>query len=251
MEHGAVEQDAVVGRGRERRRMEREAADPAGRQAAIERGRGIERPRIGAGLAQRVAFAVAGEGEHERRDERVDARLVDVPLVHAVLDDRSSGVQRGDVRGGRGGELRRELRDGPVGEHAAQERMAVARSARRSATRTRRGGRARRAPRGPARRRAPRVAGRARRRPAAAARRSPAGRRSSTRRPMAAQSRHRGSERRVASRRRSRRRRRRLPSSGPPRESAREEPPERRRLAEHLAEALRERRSRPRGRGDR
>ena len=125
MEHGAVEKDAVVGRRRERGGMEREAADPAGRQAAIERGRGIESPRIGAGLAQRVAVAVAGEGEHERRDERVDARLVDVPLVHAVLDDRSSGVQRGDVRGSRGGELRRELRDRPVGEHPAQERMAL------------------------------------------------------------------------------------------------------------------------------
>ena len=125
MEHGAVEKDAVVGRRRERGGMEREASDPAGRQAAIERGRGIESPRIGAGLAQRVALAVAGEGEHQRRDERVDARLVDVPLVHAVLDDRSSGVQRGDVRGGRGGELRRELRDRPVGEHPTQERMAL------------------------------------------------------------------------------------------------------------------------------
>ena len=70
--------------------MEGDAPHAAVGQAAVERPRRVQGVRVGARAAQGVALAVAGEGEHERRHERVDARVVDVPLVHAVLGDRAA-----------------------------------------------------------------------------------------------------------------------------------------------------------------
>jgi hypothetical protein len=84
-----------------------------------------QRARVDPGGAQRVALAVAREGEQQRRDQRAEPGVVDVPLVHAVLAHGPPGVQRGDVRGGRARELGRELRDGALGEHAAQQRVLV------------------------------------------------------------------------------------------------------------------------------
>ena len=146
---------AVVGRGREVRGPEDVRGDAGLRQALVERRRRrAQEARIGTRAQQRVARGVARVAEQQRRDERVERRLVDVPLVQAVLADRDAGVQRGDVRGGRRRELRGQRRDrveapqqrvvAVAGEEAPAE--GVEQDERRRAARARAGRRGRRRP---------------------------------------------------------------------------------------------------------
>src|ERR1051326_4297197 len=60
---------------------------------------------------QRLALGVAREGEEKRRDQTVEPRLVDEPLVQAVLPDRQAAVDRRRVRRRRRRELARQTFD--------------------------------------------------------------------------------------------------------------------------------------------
>jgi hypothetical protein len=69
----------------------------------------IDVVRVHACRFERVALRRTGEGEEQRRDDRVERWLVHVPLDQTVLAHRQPGVERGDVRRRGGRELRGEF----------------------------------------------------------------------------------------------------------------------------------------------
>ena len=71
------------------------------------------------------AGCLARESRGQRADDAVERGLVDVPLVGAVLADRLRGVQRRDVGGRRGRELRRQLRDHALRAQPREQRRAL------------------------------------------------------------------------------------------------------------------------------
>jgi hypothetical protein len=72
---------------------------------------------------ERSAHAVPGEGEEQRRDQPVEGRLVDVPLVEAVIRDGQAAVDRRHLRGGRRRKLRRQLGEQTLRSGPDEQRM--------------------------------------------------------------------------------------------------------------------------------
>ena len=97
-----------------------EPAQPRGEAVGLR----VDGAQIGAG-GHEAAVLLAGERGGQRADDAVERRLVDEPLVGAVLADRLRGVQRRHVRRGRRGELRRQLRDDALGAQPREQRRAL------------------------------------------------------------------------------------------------------------------------------
>ena len=96
------------------------AGEPYGEAVGLR----VELLQIGPG-GEQAAGVLAREPGHERAHDAVERRLVDEPLVAAVLADRQQRVQRRHVRGRRGGELGRQLGDDTVLAHAREQRSAL------------------------------------------------------------------------------------------------------------------------------
>ncbi len=92
---------------------------PKRQQPPVERLLGEEVVRSEPGVGERSGAIVAGEAEPERRDQPVQARLEDVPLVEAVLAQRKAGMDRRRVNGRR----RREAGRPPFHVRAGEERV--------------------------------------------------------------------------------------------------------------------------------
>ena len=79
----------------------------------------LEQRRAGHDVARVERQRPVRADERQRQDDRVQPRVVDVPLVQPVLLDGQPGVERRQVRGGR----RRELRGDRLDLEPPQERM--------------------------------------------------------------------------------------------------------------------------------